>query len=80
MPPHDLIEPLDTTRYKVAKPAGVQQRRIDEICRRTRAVTADSALRLGRLFGTEAQFDLESIDLLTRERFEQEAIHYPQAV
>jgi addiction module HigA family antidote len=33
----------------------VPQRRIDEICAGKRAITADTALRLGRLFGVEPQ-------------------------
>lgn len=53
---HDFIEPLGITRYKVAKLAGVQQRRIDEICAGQRAITADTALRLARLFGVDAAF------------------------
>jgi len=52
----DFIEPLAITRYKVAKLAGVQQRRIDEICAGQRAITGDTALRLARLFGTDAAF------------------------
>ena len=52
----DFIEPLGISRYKVAKLAGVQQRRIDEICAGQRAVTGDTALRLARLFGTDASF------------------------
>ena len=76
----DFIEPLGITRYRVAKLAGMQQRRVDEICAGTRAVTAETALRLGRLFGMEAQtwmnlqaqFDLESAELRTREQIEQE--------
>lgn len=52
----DFIEPMALTRYKVAKLAGVQQRRIDEICNGQRGITADTALRLARLFGTDAQF------------------------
>jgi addiction module HigA family antidote len=63
----DFIEPLGLTRYRVAKAIGVPQRRIDEICSGKRAVTADTALRLGRLFSVEpqlwmnlqAQYDLE---------------------
>lgn len=77
---HDFIEPLGITRCMVAKLAGMQQRRVDEICARRRAVTADTALRLGRLFGMEAQtwmnlqaqFDVESADIQNRERIEQE--------
>lgn len=52
---HDFIEPMGLTRYKVAKSAGVPQRRIDKICTGKRAVTADTAMRLGRLFGMSAQ-------------------------
>ncbi len=71
---HDYIEPLSIARYEVAKLAGVQQRRIDEICAGTRAVTTDAASRLWRLFGMEAQtwmnlqaqFDPERTDLQTR--------------
>ena len=52
----DFIEPLGITRYKVAKLAGVQQRRIDEICAGNRSITGDTALRLARLFATDAAF------------------------
>lgn len=52
----DFIEPMGLTRYRVAKAIGVQQRRIDEICAGTRAVTADTALRLGLLFKMEPEF------------------------
>ena len=71
----------------MAKLAGVQQRRIDEICAGTRAVTADTALRLGRLFGMEAQtwmrlqaqFDLEIADIQTRKRIKQEVTPFALA-
>lgn len=76
----DFIEPMTLTRYKVAKLAGVQQRRIDEICSGQRGITADTALRLARLFGTDAQFwvnlqaqyDLETTEKELRKRIEQE--------
>jgi len=76
----DFIEPMEITRYKVAKLAGVQQRRIDEICAGQRAMTADTALRLARLFGIDAQFwmnlqtqyDLETTEHEMRKRIEQE--------
>jgi addiction module HigA family antidote len=63
----DFIEPMGISRYRVAKNTRVPQRRIDLICRREAAVSADMALRLGRLFGTtpefwinlQAQYDLE---------------------
>jgi addiction module HigA family antidote len=52
---HDFIEPLGLSRYKVAKAMGVPQRRVDEVCTGVRSVTADTALRLARVFGTDAQ-------------------------
>jgi len=63
----DFIEPMEISRYRVAKNIHVPQRRIDLICRGEAAVSADMALRLGRLFGTtpefwinlQAQYDLE---------------------
>ena len=52
----EFIEPMKLTRYKVAKGTGVPQRRIDEICSGSRGMTADTALRLARFLGVEAQF------------------------
>jgi addiction module HigA family antidote len=53
---HELIEPLGITRYRAAKALGIQQRRLDEICAGSRGVTADTAMRLERVFGTSAEF------------------------
>lgn len=63
----DFIEPLGLTRYRVAKAIGVPQRRIDEVCSGKRAMSADTAIRLGRYLGVEpqlwmnlqSQYDLE---------------------
>lgn len=52
----EFIEPMKLMRYKVAKGPGVPQRRIDELCAGSRGMTANTALRLARLFGVEAQF------------------------
>jgi antitoxin HigA-1 len=52
----DFIEPMGLTRYRVAKALGVQQRRIDEICAGERAISADTAVRLGLAFGIDPQF------------------------
>ncbi len=57
----DFIEPMALTRYKVAKGAGVAQRRIDEICSGQRAMTAETALRLERFFGMEAQVWIKTV-------------------
>ena len=77
---HDFIEPMELTRYKVAKSISVPQRRIDEICAGKRAVTADTAMRLARLFGMDAQtwmnlqaqYDLEVAEHELHDRIEQE--------
>jgi len=63
----DFIEPMEISRYRVAKNMSFPQGRIDLICRGEAAVSAEMALRLGRLFGTtpefwinlQAQYDLE---------------------
>ena len=47
---HDYIESLGIAGWNVAKLGGMRQRRVDEICAGARAVTADTELRLGRLF------------------------------
>jgi len=63
----DFITPLGITQHKVAVAIGVPPRRINEIVHGKRRVTADTALRLSRYFGTtdlfwinlQNRFDLE---------------------
>ena len=52
----DFLEPMGISQYRLAKDTSVPARRINEIVHGARAVTADTALRLGRYFGTSAQF------------------------
>ena len=52
----EFLEPLNVSQYRLAKDIGVTSRRINEIVHCRRAITADTALRLGRLFSMEAQF------------------------
>jgi len=52
----DFLAPLGITQYRLAKGTRVPPRRINEIVHGNRAVTADTALRLGRFFGTSEQF------------------------
>lgn len=76
----DFLKPLRLTRYRLAKATGVPQRRIDEICAGKRAVSADTALRLARFFGTDAQswmnlqaaYDLECAEIELAERIARE--------
>jgi antitoxin HigA-1 len=52
----EFLRPLDLSQYRLAKDVSVPARRINEIVRGTRAVTADTALRLARYFGTSERF------------------------
>lgn len=51
----DFLKPMGITQYRLAKSIGVSQRRIGEIVSGKRSITADTALRLARYFGTDAQ-------------------------
>jgi addiction module antidote protein, HigA family len=52
----EFLEPLDISQYRLAKDISVPPRRVNEIVLRKRSVSADTALRLGRYFGTSEQF------------------------
>ena len=52
----DFLKGLEISQYRLAKGIGVPPRRINEIVHGKRAITADTALRLGKFFGMEAQF------------------------
>jgi addiction module HigA family antidote len=52
----DFLEPMDVTQYRLAKSISVPARRINEIVLGRRAISADTALRLGRFFGMESEF------------------------
>lgn len=63
----EFLEPLGLSQYRLAKDIGVPPRRINEIVHGARAVSANTALRLSRYFGTsepfwlnlQAQYDLD---------------------
>lgn len=63
----EFLEPMALSQYRLAKDIHVPPRRINEIVHGTRGVSADTALRLARYFGTserfwlnlQAQFDLD---------------------
>ncbi len=52
----EFLAPLGISQYRLAKDIGVTSRRINEIVHGRRAITADTALRLARYFGMEAEF------------------------
>ena len=52
----DFLKPLGLSQYRVARDIGVPPRRINEIVKGQRAITADTALRFGRYFNMAPQF------------------------
>ena len=52
----EFLVPLELTQYRLAKSLTVPARRINEIVHGTRGVSADTALRLARFFGTSDRF------------------------
>ncbi len=52
----EFLEPMKISQYRLAKDISVPPRRINEIVHGKRAVTADTALRLSRYFGTSDRF------------------------
>jgi len=52
----DFLQPLGLSQYRLAKGLSVPPRRINEIVLGKRAITADTALRLARFFGTSDRF------------------------
>lgn len=63
----EFLKPLDISQYRLAKDLNVPARRINEIVHGKRSISADTALRLARYFGTtdrfwlnlQARYDLE---------------------
>lgn len=51
----DFLKPMGLSQYRLAKDISVPPRRINEIVLGKRAVSADTALRLARYFGTTAE-------------------------
>jgi len=65
----EFLQPLNMSRYRLAKEIGVPAQRIGEIVAGRRAITADTDLRLCRFFGLsdgwwlrlQAKFDTEVV-------------------
>ncbi len=85
----DFMQPLGLSQYRVAKDIGVPALRISQIIRGQRAITADTALRLARYFGTsavvwtrlQARYDLEIAEQQSGERIKREVkVLAPQPV
>ena len=78
----EFLEPLGITQYRLAKDISVVPRRVNEIVHGKRAITADTALRLSRYFGTSEKFwmnlqtryDMELQKDLLGDRLEREVV------
>ena len=76
----DFMKPLGLSQYRVAKDIGVPALRISQIVRGQRSITADTALRLARYFGTsatvwlrlQARYDLETAEAKMAKRINRE--------
>jgi antitoxin HigA-1 len=53
---HEFMEPMNLTAYRLAKEIGVPLPRINDIVKSKRAISANTALRLGKYFGISPQF------------------------
>jgi addiction module HigA family antidote len=52
----EFLEPLELSQYQLARSIAVPARRINEIVHGQRRISADTALRLARFFGTSERF------------------------
>lgn len=52
----DFLEPMGVSQYRLAQDVSVPPRRINEIVLGKRSISADTALRLARYFGTSERF------------------------
>ena len=78
----DFLKPMAISQYRLAKSISVPPRRINEIVHGKRAITADTALRLGAFFRMEEQFwlnlqthyDLEVAKIAAGDRLKAEVV------
>ncbi|GAB1449686.1 MAG: HigA family addiction module antidote protein [Bacteroidetes bacterium] len=52
----EFLKPFGITQYRISKDIGIPQTRISQIVKGQRRITADTALRLSKYFGTSAKF------------------------
>ncbi len=52
----EFLDPMEITAYRLSKETFISQTRISEIIKKNRRITADTAIRLSKYFGTTAKF------------------------
>lgn len=83
----EYLEPMGISQYRLAKEISVPPRRINEIVHGKRAISADTALRLSRFFGTsemfwvnlQMRFDMEIEKDKLADRLEREVSVYAES-
>jgi antitoxin HigA-1 len=78
----EFLKPLKVSQYRLAKDITVPPRRVNEIVHGKRAISADTALRLSRYFGTsdrfwlnlQTRYDLEVQRERLKDRLEREVV------
>ncbi len=76
----EFLKPMGISQYRLAKDINVDPRRINEVIHGRRSISADTALRLARYFGTserfwmnlQARYDLERKKMELGDRLEVE--------
>ena len=69
----EFLDPLGVSQNRLAREIGVPPRRINQIVHGKRSITADTAIRLSKFFGTTAQFWLN-----LQSRYELDCIIYAE--
>ena len=67
----EFLKPMGISQYRLSKDIGVPPRRINEIVHGKRSITADTALRLARYFGTSERFWMN-----LQSRYDQEVFRF----
>jgi addiction module HigA family antidote len=83
----EFLRPMEISQYRLARSISVPPRRINEIVHGKRNITADTALRLSRFFGTSERFwlnlqlryDLEIEKDRLGDRLEAEVLEFARA-
>jgi antitoxin HigA-1 len=74
----EFLQPLQITAYRLSKDTAIPQTRISEIIKGNRRITADTALRFSRYFGTTPKFWLglqDDYDLEEEENFKNKELN-----
>lgn len=80
----DFLKPMEISQYRLAMSISVHPRRINEIVHGKRRITADTALRLARFFGTseelwmnlQSQYDLDVARDTLEDQLDEEVMPY----